>query len=177
MDEQTLTIQKSAIKQLLLILGSAGFVVIGYFMIFGGLETSRHSPFFIKLFGVIGIMFFGPIGILMIIEFFRFRPALKLSNKGIQNYSHAGGGYIIEWDNIKTMRIKTISKKKFIVLDLYDPNKVYSQVNRFTKWWMKLNEKQYGSPTFIPSVLIKTKLEDLMKQIREFNKHLKNKDV
>ena len=146
-------------------------------MIFDGIETSRHSPFFVKLFGVIGILFFGPIGILIIIEFLRFRPALKLNDRGIQNFSHAGGGYIIDWDNIKTMRIKTVSKKKFIVLELYDSNKIYTQVNRFTKWWMKLNEKQYGSPTFIPSILIKVKLEDVIEQIREFKKQLRNKDV
>lgn len=174
---QTLIIPKSTTKQLLLIAGSVGFVVGGCFMLFGEIETSRYSSFLVKIFGLVGLLFFGAISILMTIEFFRFRPALRLNNVGIQNFSHVGGGYIIAWDNIKKMRLKTVSKRKFIVLELHDSDKIYTQVNRFTQWWMKLNEKYYGSPTFIPSILIQVELADLMKEIRAFKKQLKNKDV
>lgn len=168
-------IPKSLPKQLLLLLGCSAFVVIGYFMLFGEIESSRYPPVYVQFIGGACMLFFGPIGLWMLIEFLRFRPALQLTERGIQNFSHIGGGYIIEWDNIKTLRIQIIQKQQFLVLELYDAQRVYSQVGTFTQWWMKRNEKTYDSPAFIPAISVKDNLQDVMKQIRAFHKGLKGR--
>ncbi len=171
---QPLNIPKSKLKQFLVILGSIIFVYLCLWLPGSDLKTLKQPSFLIIFISLIGILFFGLIGILIIIDFFSFKPALILNENGIINNSHAGGGYLIEWTNIKSMKIKSIGKQKWITFELRDSQKIYNQVNSFTKWWMKINERQFGAPAFIPSILINEKLESVLIQIREYKHGLTN---
>lgn len=175
MPSTNIVIGKNKLKQIGLTIASAFFVIIGYLMVFGNIESSRHPPLFVMAFGILGILFFGLAGLLLFIDLLKFRPALVINDKGVTNYSHAGGGYIIDWNNIGRLKTKTVFKQRFIIIGLKDTDKVYKHVGPLTKGWMKLNHKYYDSPVFIPENVLKIDIEELLILLRESKKKYKSK--
>ncbi len=65
-----------------------------------------------------------------------------------------------------------------IAIDLYIDDEIYNQVNVVAKKWMKVNQRIYGTATFIPSVMIKMDLEAVLNILREQKKlNRKKKEV
>jgi hypothetical protein len=173
MSENQTIVKKDVGKQVLLFLGCAAFIFGSYHMIKGTFGSSRYSPEFLMVVGIIGILFFGLAGISMIFSFLKSSPALIIHEKGIRNYSQAGSSYLIEWDNIKVIKIITVSGKKLIAIELIDDQKVFDHVNAPTRALMKLNARFYGTPAFIASVMIDMKIEDILSLIRQKRSELK----
>ncbi|MFN5418481.1 MAG: STM3941 family protein [Flavobacteriia bacterium] len=173
MTTEEIIILKSPKKQGLLFLGCIGFVIAGFYMINAETGTRKYSPTFIHFFGYIGIIFFGGIGFLALLDMFKSKPALKINSLGIKNNTYAGKGYLIEWENIKSLQIKSVYGKKFIILKLKDYSKVYEQIGLFSRLLLKMNEKQYDTPVFITTVMIDKKIEEILRQIQNYRKEIK----
>ena len=167
MNENQTVIKKNIGKQVLLFLGCAAFVFGCFHMMKGTFKSSRYSPEFLMVIGIIGILFFGLGGIAMIFSFLKSSPALIINEKGITNHSQAGSAYLIEWDNIQLIKIITVSGKKLIAIELIDDQKVFDQVNAPTRTLMKLNARFYNTPAFIASSMIEMKIEDILSLIRQ----------
>lgn len=167
MDENQVVIKKNIGKQLLLLSGSILFVIASVYMINDGFGSSGYSTQFRLVTGIIGILFFGITGLFILFSFVKLRPALIINNQGITNNSSAGSSYVISWDNIKSLSIITVSRKKLIAITLEDNQKVFEQVNFLTRSFMKLNDHFYGSPAFITTAMIKMDIETLLKLIRD----------
>ncbi|WP_341905834.1 STM3941 family protein [Fluviicola taffensis] len=165
--ENQVIITKNARKQFLLLLGSTLFVIVSVYMINGNIESSRYSPEFLYIIGIIGFLFFGLAGISILFSLAKFSPALIINEQGIKNHSSAGSSYFITWDNIKSLRIIAISGKKLIAIKLKDDQKVFEQVNLITRFLMKLNNRFYGSPAYITTAMIDIKIETVLKTIRD----------
>lgn len=148
-------------KQILVFFGASGFVVLGCFTFIW------DASYLIMFVGILAIIFFGLIALTVVIDFFKFRPALRINDKGIHNYSHVGRGYVVNWENIETLRIKKIEKQKVILINVFNPEEIYCQVDFFSKWWMKINHRIYGTPVSIPSVMIGKKIEDVLFILQE----------
>lgn len=178
MNQTEIKIPKHKLKQIGLLLASLAFVYIGYKMINSEFRSSRMSTEAVAFWGYIGIAFFGIGGLFIFFNLLTSKPALIINSKGIINNSHLGGGYLIRWQNIKSLRIISISKQRMIEIDLKDDEEVFQQVNFLARKMMKVNGKFMGTPTFIPSVMIKMSLEDLLNIIREQKKlNRKKNDV
>lgn len=163
-------IKKDKIKQIGLLLACVIFVYIGYHMVANDFGSSRYSPEFVRFFGMIGIVFFGFGGVVILYNLLSSKSALTLSTSGIMNNSHIGGGYLIRWENIKSLKIISVNKQLMIEIQLKNREEIYSQVNGFARRWMKLNDRFMGTPTFIPAVMMKMKLDDVLKVILEQKK-------
>jgi hypothetical protein len=101
-----------------------------------------------------------------------------INSEGIINNSHVGGGYLIRWNNIKSLKIISINNQRMIEIDLKDDEEIYNQVNFLARKWMKVNGRFMGTPTFIPAVMIKMNLDEVLNLIREQKKlNRYNKDV
>ncbi len=170
MSQNEIVIKKNKLKQVGLLMVSFIFDYASYLAMNGHLKSSRYSSEFIQLIGIIGIIFFGFGGILMFYNLLTGKSALVLNSFGIINNSHIGGGYLIRWENIKSLNIITINKQKMISVDLKNDQEIYDQVNLMSRYWMKLNCRMMGTPTFIPSVMIKMNLDDVLNIIREQKK-------
>ena len=178
MNQTEIKIPKHKIKQIGLFLASIVFVYIAYKMINSGFRSRRMSPEMATFFGYLGIIFFGFGGLLIFFNLLTSKPALTINATGIINNSHVGGGYLIRWKNIKSLRIITINKQRMIEIDLKNDDEIFQQVNFLSRRLMKVNGRFMGTPTFIPAVMIKMNLDDVLSIIREQKKlNMKNNDV
>lgn len=174
MNQTEINIPKYKLKQIGLLLASIVFVYIGFEMIHSDFKSSRMSSGWTVFFGYVGIAFFGLGGLFIFFNLWTSKPALIINSQGITNNSHLGGGYLIRWENIKSLKIISIQNQRMIKVDLKDNEEVLGQVNYITKKWMKANQRIFGTPTFIPSVMIKMDLEAVLNLLRE-QKKLKSK--
>ena len=88
------------------------------------------------------------------------------------------GGYLIRWENIKSLKIISINKQRMIAVNLNHDDEIYNQVNFVARKWMKVNGRFMGTPTFIPAIMIKMNLDDILKIILEQKKlNRKKNDV
>lgn len=129
MNQNEIKIPKHKLKQIGLFLAALAFVFIGYKMINSEFRSSRMSPETIVSWGYIGIAFFGLAGLLIFFNILTSKPALIINSEGIINNSHVGGGYLIRWKNIKSLKINSINKQRMIEIDLKDDEEIYNQVN------------------------------------------------
>lgn len=147
-------------------------------MINSEFRSSRMSLEVTAFWGYLGIAFFGLGGLLIFFNMLTSKPALIINSEGIINNSHVGGGYLIRWKNIKSLKIISINKQRMIEIDLKDDEEIYNQVNFLARKWMKVNGRFMGTPTFIPAVMIKMNLDEVLNLIREQKKlNRYNKDV
>ncbi len=163
-------IKKSRWKQLLFLFGCLCFVILGYIMITKDVSSSRYTVESAQFYGTIGILFFGLVGLLIMYQLINSKPALKLDKNGITNYSHFGSGYLARWSNIKEVKIITLQKQKMIAIYLKDETEIFDQVNRISRFLMKLNSKFTGTPALIPSSTFTVKLEEVLQIIKEQKK-------
>lgn len=178
MNQTEIKIPKHKLKQIGLLLASLAFVYIGYKMINSEFRSRRMAPETIVFWGYVGIAFFGLSGLLIFFNMLTSKPALIINSEGIINNSHVGGGYSIRWKNIKSLKIISINKQRMIEIDLKDDEEIYNQVNFLARKWMKVNGRFMGTPTFIPAVMIKMNLDEVLNLIREQKKlNRYNKDV
>ena len=147
-------------------------------MINSGFSTRRMSPYMATIFGYVGIVFFGFACIFIFFDLLTSKPALTINSDGIINNSHVGAGYLIRWKNIKSLRINSTKNQRMIEIDLKDNEEVFQQVNFLSRRLMKANGRFMGTPTFIPAVMIKMNLDDVLSIIQEQKKlNMKNNDV
>jgi hypothetical protein len=170
-NKDIIIIKKHLLKQILLILICSIFVYISFLMINSHFQSRRMSPLMATIWGYLGLVFFGFGGVTILLNLISSKPALIIDSRGIINNSHFGGGYLIRWGNIKSVKIINIEKQKMIKIGLRNEEEIYSQVNYFIRKMMKLNSKFSGTPTFIPGILIKMKLDDLLTLIQEQKKN------
>lgn len=170
MNQTEIKIPKHTLKQIGLFLASLVFVYIGYRMINGELESTRISYGTIVFWGYLGIAFFGLSEMFIFWNLLNSKPALILNSEGIINNSHVGGGYLIRWKNIKSLKISSINNQRMIEIGLKDDDEIFNQVNFLFRKWMKLNGRFMGTPTFIPAVMIKMNLDEVLHLIREHKK-------
>lgn len=170
MQTKAIHIQKDRFKQFGLVLVSFAFVYTGYLMITGLFESSRYSALSSLIYGYAAMIFFGVVGLTILFNLFTSKPALIIDKDGIVNNAHVGGGYIINWSNIESMKIISINKQRMISIDIRNDQEIYRQVNFFSEKWMRLNRRFFGTPTFIPAAMLSLELEEVLSIIRQQKK-------
>lgn len=168
MNQNEIIIGKHKLKQIGILSGALVFVFLGFLMI---KNTSSGFSFQLdKLYGFIGIFFFGLIALFTAINLLSSTPALIINVNGITNKLNFSGSYTVDWDNIKSFNIVTLQKQRMIAIYLKDDNAVSNQGNSINRFLMKLNQRYMGTPVLISSVMIDSKLDDLLNIIQEQKK-------
>lgn len=167
--DTSIRIQRNKLKQLGLLIGCIAFVVAGYLMVTGFFKGNM-SEIKMKTFGVLGIVFFGPIGLFKLFNFITSKPALLINQEGIRNYSHFGSGYLIPWQNLKYLNIISIKNQRIIEIGVHNPEEIYEQVSFLSRKLMKSNERYMDSPAYIPTSVLSMPLEEVIEIIHEQKK-------
>jgi len=156
-------IPPSKINITLLTIGSLIFVITGFAMLW-------------SFIGFVAILFFGTTGTYGLIKLFDSNTGLKMDANGITDNSSATSIGLIKWNDISQIRPEQIASEKFIMIDLFEPEKYIKKAkNKFKANLMKMNMSMYGTPISISSRALKynfTELEKIMQT--EYEKH-KNK--
>ena len=130
----------------------------------------------IQIIGIVGIVFFGAIGIYGIRKLFDKKAGLIIDKNGITDNSNATSIGLIEWNDILRIRTKEVMSTKFLLIDIENPEKYIKKAkNRIQAKLMKVNLNMYETPLSITSNTLKYdfgELEELIKTELKRNKNV-----
>jgi hypothetical protein len=171
-EEDEIIIKSKLDKSILLFLGCVLFVYAGYFLWnnYESFASKRYNPTFMKGVSLICIVFFGYIGILRLIDLIKFKPALVITKSGIYNHSNGVSGFHIQWNEIKRFELSIVKRTKFILIYVKNPDKFMAQVGFMKRFFMKMNNKMYGTPISITTNTLPMRAEALLKLLKENKK-------
>lgn len=169
--EDIIEIQLSKTKILLLLIGSAVFVVLGLLFIMNPEQFKSslfRNPETIRIAGIAAVAFFGLCLVFIAKKLFDNKVGLTIDQNGIRDNSNATSVGLIEWADIKNIGTVQVASTKILLLETDNPEKYIERAkNGIAKRAMKANHKMYGSPLSIISNSLKIKYDDLEKLIRE----------
>jgi len=154
-------------RLVLLFLGALAFVLIGIWFVFFPGALGYFPPFFIKLTGVISILFFGLCAWFIATRLFDSRPGLIISDEGITDYSSLVEAGFISWGDVQKIKNTEVSGQCFLTFFVTDPERVFRDKNFIQAYFMKLNQSLYESPIQISLANVKGKPEEIEKLIEE----------
>lgn len=163
MEAQRIEIPLSKAKLLLVLGGAILFVALGAWLLLDVAgEESGYYRLFIQGVGLLGIVFFGFMGLIGVRKLFDNQPGLSIDREGIHDNSSAISAGLVEWKDITGFRSLKIRSTKFIMVDVEDPEKYIARAkNGIAKKAMQANDKLYGSPIAITSGALKYDFDQL----------------
>jgi len=152
-------------RVLLLGLGAAAFVALGFFLWrIGGI---RNQIVAVAAGGFFGMCFF-----FALYKLIWRQPALIISSSGLVDNSSALGGYAIRWNEVEsvyisTMRTSLFSSQHFLSIRLKRPEEFLNRQSSFRARLMKANVSLVGAPVNISANTLPIKLEELVAMVQQ----------
>ncbi|ABB32808.1 hypothetical protein GeomeDRAFT_3412 [Geobacter metallireducens RCH3] len=170
-DQRVIELSKN--KIFLLFLGAWVFVTIGIWLLqmdSAEIESSRrfNSPLFVHAIGVMGILFFGFVGVSWANKLFRKESGLILSPAGIVDNSCGWSAGFIPWSEIVGLDIIQVQYQKIIIIKVTNPNKYIEDRGIVKRVFNSANLKMYGSPITLTSSSLKISFNDLVDECRAY---------
>jgi len=179
-DEIKISLSKN--KIILLFLGAIIFVILGVWL---AIEPERfsnsvyrpRSAEFIKIVGMVALVFFGVCSVFIFKKLFDKKYGLIIDKNGITDNSNGTSVGLIKWTDIVGIRIEQVYSQKFIIVDVSNPEYyIELKKGRIGKMAMKANFNRYGSPISITANSLKTNFEDLKEKIyKQYKKNTQQK--
>ncbi len=178
-----LPIRASIPRTVLMVLGSALFVVAGGAICAMGLfglltKTAGMSYFglavvalvdsFYVLVGLAAIVFFGftllfALGRLL----FFWRPIFEVGPEGILDRASAGSVGFVPWEEVKGVRPGTISGQRFLAIRVKDEQALLERQNLVKRFLMRLNRRYFtGAIVNVPLNALAIPEEELLAEIK-----------
>ena len=177
--ESKIEIELSRLKIGLFFIGTLIFVILGIQFAINPQEwlTSRSNSLeFVRIMGVITVVFFGTCGIFIIRKLFDNKIGLIIDKRGITDNTNATSIGLIEWEDISGIDKVEIASSKILIIRTNKPDKYIGRAkNGISKFSMKANHKLYGSPISIISSSLKMKFNELEDLIKSEYKKRKSK--
>ncbi len=154
--EKPIEIPISQGKIILLLLGVAMFVLLGFWLsIDPYLFADGWEAQFVRAVGIISILFFGACGLFGFKRLFVNPIGLIIDEKGITDRTNATSIGLVKWEDIITIKTLQVYTNWFLVIYVQNPQDYINKApNRFIKGTMKANHKLYGSPISIVSTTL-----------------------
>lgn len=163
--ESTIEIPLSKLKIGLLFIGTIIFVILGILFTTnpeGWLSGGSNSPGFVRVMGVIAVIFFGGCGVFIGRKLFDKTIGLTIDEKGITDNTNGTSVGLIEWDDITGIDKVEIASSKILLIKTDKPDKYIDRAkNGISKRAMKANNRIYGSPISIISSSLSIKFSEL----------------
>jgi hypothetical protein len=129
---QEIVIKTSVWKAILILFISAAFVAGGIFTIL------RSNDLFLNIIGIIGIVFFGVGFFVLLYHVSDRRPRIIIDEKGITDRTLGIGR--IDWEDIESVDLASVSSTKFVVLYLKDTGKYLKRLSNTSRKITKINK-------------------------------------
>jgi len=163
MSTQETTIKLSKGKIILLTLGSMAFVVTGIWM--WSFTDMDMDALLYKVVALAAILFFGMTGIYGLTKIFDNKPGLIINEHGLLDNSSAVSGNLIKWSDIEGFDLLQVSTTKFLLIFVKNPQDYLDKANWVSRFWMKMNNKYYGTPLSISSSSLQCNFEELLAEV------------
>jgi hypothetical protein len=174
----SIEIKSNKTKLTLMLLGSLMFIFLGGWLAINPdkfLSTIFRNVFFIRIAGIVAILFFGVCLIFLLKSIFTNKFNLVINEKGIiDNSSYISVGMIL-WDDITSIKSISVVSTKFLIINVKDPNKYINIQNTIKQNLLRRTLKTYGTPISISSNTLAFNFDELEKAILKFYNKYKNK--
>lgn len=171
-------IKNSKTKLILMILGSLMFIILGIFLTINpdkSVSGIFRNTSFIRIAGILSILFFGVCLILLLKSIFTNKFNLVINEKGIiDNSSYVSVGMVL-WDDITSIKSISVMSTNFLIINVKDPNKYISIQNTMKKKILKRTLTTYGTPITISSNTLAYNFDELEEIVLKFYNEYKNK--
>lgn len=165
MENEEVVIGLSKVKITLLTLGAIGFVVLGVWLWSNADAQNRYNPNLFKAISLASIAFFGMCSAYGFFKIFDSKPGLILNHEGLYDNSSTVSGHFIKWSDITRLDVEQVQKTKFILIYVSKPNDYLAQANRFKRFWLRANDKMYGTPVSISATSLQCDFDELLELI------------
>ena len=159
----------------------------GLFLIFGGIWLALYpenfipnifrirNPDIIRLWGIIGFVFFGLAFAFGIKKLFDKKLGLIIDENGITDNSNASSIGLIKWSDITEIRTEQVASTKFFLIYVKNPEEYIAKPkSRIKRKLLQVNMNGYGTPLSITSNTLSWKFDRLEKQIMKSRTEYKN---
>lgn len=170
MEPTRIEIPLSKAKIIVMIATCLVFVCLGVFMILNpdGMQSRRFGPEWIISIGVIGILFFGAIGISIIKKMGEKRTGLVIDQDGIWDNSSGVSAGLIKWPDVLGIRKVQVYGTRFLLIDVRNPEDyIKNATGLLKKNAMKANKNRYGTPISISAGSLRIKFNALEHKLLE----------
>lgn len=166
----TIEIKSSKTKLVLLLSGSLIFIILGVFLVVNPHKFASfifRSVTFIRMVGIVAILFFGLCLIILIKSLLAKKFNLIINDKGIiDNSSYVSVG-VIFWSDINSIKRVDVMSTKFLLINVKDPNKYLNKESGIKRKILERTFKTYGTPISISSNTLSYNFDELEKVIYE----------
>lgn len=157
----------SKIKLVLLVFGTALFVLVGIWLL--SLEPEQiqswrkmPSPQIVYVVSYICIAMFGLCGLFGIVKMFDSKPGLIINSEGITDNSSGVAAGLIRWSEITGFSEYQVQNSKMLIIHVKDPEKYVNRGSLMKRALNKFNMKMAGSPISISSTTLKVEYKELL---------------
>jgi hypothetical protein len=165
-------IKLSRVKIIFFTVCSLAFVAVGILMWTSSGTEARYMEIFMRIICLLDFGFFGLCGMYGLLKLFDKKPGLIINDDGIFDNSSAFSGYLIKWRDITAIEIGQVRSTKFLLIFVKNPKYYLNQINKFKSFWIRRDEKEYGTPLSISTLSLKYNTDKLFEIIKkEFEKH------
>ena len=180
-NENQIEIKLDKRKLIFMIIGSLIFIGLGTWLLIKTPTTSIslfNNPIFIKIAGILSILFFGLCLIFLLKKLSDKKPGLIISHTGIHDNSSGISVGNISWNDIIEIRLTKVFNQKFLMIIVINPeyyiNKEANIIKRKTK---EINYKNYGSPISISANTLNCNFDELKDMLdKRFSEFLTNRN-
>lgn len=160
--DEKIEIPLSKTKILLYLFGPIIFVALFIFII-----VEMEPPFFVKIVGYFGILFFGFGFILLMGKMFDRRPGLIIDQNGITDHTQYTSVGLIEWKDIVGFDTYQVQSTKMIIVYIENPKKYIKRAKKTLAKAMRMSQSMTGSPLSINSGALKISHDELERLLWE----------
>lgn len=152
-------------KIYLSLFGCIIFVALGIWLLIRPISNDHFlfgNPVFVKIIGVVSILFFGYIGFFLSRKVSDKKPGLIISTEGITDNSSAVAAGFIPWTDITGIKTTAVMNQKFILFIVKNPETyINKQTGIIKRKAIQMNYSTYGSPICISSNALAINFEEL----------------
>ena len=170
-DEKQIEIKLSKRKLTLMFVGSMIFVGLGVWFIIN--PTKFQSPIFqsttlIFVAGLLGVLFFGFVGIFIFKKLSDKKVGLTVTDEGIiDNSSGVSAGQIF-WTDVSKIEVAEVFNQNFLMLIVDNPEQyIGRQTSAVKRKAMQMNFKSFGSPISISANGLQCNFQELKNILQE----------
>ena len=149
-------------KLLFMIIGSTGFVLLGYWIILIAINKPQYQNIIIWVVSISSILFFGMCGLYGLIKLFDQKAGLIIDRHGIHDNSSAVAVGLIKWQDIEGFETIKVKSTRFLLIHVRNPDVYVQQVNPAKRCWIKFNEQFYGTPLSLSSTSLNIRFDELI---------------
>ena len=147
--------------------GSILFVALGFYLFTTAADQQRFNPTFVKVVGIVSILFFCITGIYSIKKMFDKNIGLIIDENGIIDNTNTTSIGLIKWSDITEIKTKQIMTTKFLLIFTNNPNEILEKASGMKRKLLAGNMKMYGTPLSITSTTLKYNFNDLEKLLKD----------